>query len=40
MSTVPLLTNEQLSDLGVSTVGEQVVLKESCRQAKGRKLLL
>uniref|UniRef100_A0A1X7SNI0 Uncharacterized protein n=1 Tax=Amphimedon queenslandica TaxID=400682 RepID=A0A1X7SNI0_AMPQE len=35
VSTVPLLTVEQLRELGVTTVGEQVVLKESCRQAQG-----
>ena len=32
MSPVPLLSFEELRELGVTTVGEQFALKESCTQ--------
>ena len=31
MSTVALLSNSQLKELGIVTMGEQAVLKEACR---------
>jgi hypothetical protein len=32
VSTVNLLTNEQLKELGIKTVGQQVILKEACKR--------
>lgn len=34
MSTIPLLTDKELEELGVKTIGDRAVLRKRCREAE------